>query len=415
LVATPANMAADDIATRIRREVRDVRMLRVHATSRDPATIPAELRQHSNLRESEGQQAIFKPRLDDLSGYNVIVCTLATAPLLDLQEHPDLKFDWLIVDEAAQATEPQVLLAATLLRKETDRKNAGQLLLCGDPCQLRAVLAQGMANESGLAVSLMERLLNSNPLYRADPVRGRDPRVTTQLRNQYRAVPALVQIPSDLFYDGSLKPIRQEKTGQHPLSWITVESPDRSEPKGTSRFNELEITAVVRQAKRHLENGTPVTALGIISPYAYHNDCIKEELKKQGAPEIDVGSVEQWQGRERDIIIYSAVRHDPADWSIDREGGLGHVGDPRRLCVAISRARNQMIIVGSPFTQAADPNWATVISNCLQHDSITGLDAAGRRRLQEKISRMWSRTATARPAAVPPSAPAAGRAIAAQQ
>jgi superfamily I DNA and/or RNA helicase len=298
------------------------------------------------------------------------VCTLATAPLLDLDGKEDLRFDWLLSDESAQATQPQLALAATLLRKATSARIGGQLLLCGDPYQLRPVLSGGLAGESGLSTSLMEQLLRTCALYQPDSKGERNPALVTQLRRQYRSVPALIDVPNRCFYQGRLEPTRSAIAGSVPLQWIAVEGSDRQEKGGTSRYNDEEITAIIEVLRARLGRGFAASSIGIISPYACQNDRLKTALRECEIEGVEVGSVDMWQGREKGIILYSAVRHDPIDWKFEREGTLGHTADPHRFCVAITRAKNELIIFGSPHTLATDCNWARVLRKCITANSL---------------------------------------------
>lgn len=85
-----------------------------------------------------------------------------------------------------------------------------------------------------------------------------------------------------------------------------------------------------------------------------------------------VGSVEEFQGQERKIIILSTVRSCNDFIGNDARHALGFVASPRRLNVAITRPRALLIIIGNPFLLTKDPCWRSVLTYCLKNDSYTG-------------------------------------------
>lgn len=97
------------------------------------------------------------------------------------------------------------------------------------------------------------------------------------------------------------------------------------------------------------------------------------KLKMQ-APKI--GSVEEFQGEERYAIILSTVRGS-GNCSPSTSNNLGFLACPRRLNVAITRARAILIIVGDPFTLSADIYWKNVIKYCCSIKSYIGCSLDG--------------------------------------
>lgn len=85
-----------------------------------------------------------------------------------------------------------------------------------------------------------------------------------------------------------------------------------------------------------------------------------------------VGSVEEFQGQERNVIILSTVRSTSDYVNSDLKHTLGFVASPRRLNVAITRARALLIIIGNPYLLNEDPYWRTVLNYCKERDAYTG-------------------------------------------
>ena len=99
---------------------------------------------------------------------------------------------------------------------------------------------------------------------------------------------------------------------------------------------------------------------------------IKDLLLELEIETPKVGSVEEFQGQERNVIILSTVRSKTNHVSEDLKHALGFVAAPRRLNVAITRARALLIIIGNPYLLFEDPYWRTVLTYCRERDAYTG-------------------------------------------
>lgn len=86
----------------------------------------------------------------------------------------------------------------------------------------------------------------------------------------------------------------------------------------------------------------------MITPYRQQVVKIKKVPETKEMPDIKVGSVEQFQGQEREVIIVSTVRSTVKHNEFDRIYSLGFLRNPRRFNVVITRARSLLIIVGNP-------------------------------------------------------------------
>ncbi|KAI8492821.1 hypothetical protein Bbelb_294180 [Branchiostoma belcheri] len=256
-----------------------------------------------------------------------IVCTTCIGA--GSQVLQQLTFSRVLVDEAAQATEPAVLCALS--------HGAERVCLIGDDQQLPPLVQSEEAQE--LKISLFERW------------RGQKFRVHL-LDTQYRMHPAISTFPSQHFYQGQIKDgvevsDRIPPQGFNwpnrnlPVSYINVcqRLPGESS-RGTSKFNVEEVKIVIDVTKRLLEGGDIVEGdIGIVSPYKAQIEEIKRCLDRN----IAVRSVDGFQGQERDVIIFSAVRAN--------EGGyVGFLNDPRRMNVLLTRARRGLIVVGNGET-----------------------------------------------------------------
>lgn len=142
-----------------------------------------EKRERESLSESEQgryRRQLRKFEKEIISRSDIVCCTCSTAFDSRLRQ---FRFDCLLVDEATQATEPEVLLPML--------KGPRQVILIGDHMQLGPVVLSKEAAQSGMNRSLFERMVKLG----LRPVR---------LEVQYRMHPALSQFPSESYYDGKL-------------------------------------------------------------------------------------------------------------------------------------------------------------------------------------------------------------------
>jgi regulator of nonsense transcripts 1 len=133
----------------------------------------------------------------------------------------------------------------------------------------------------------------------------------------------------------------------------------------TSYWNEeeaLQVMSVIKEMLSSHNLTTPCpTSIGVVTPYNGQVELIKllmstdkefKELAKTLSTNIEVKSVDGYQGRERDVIIFSAVRS-------NRSGKVGFLSDWRRMNVALTRARSALVVVGDLDTLSeGDSHWA---------------------------------------------------------
>jgi hypothetical protein len=239
-------------------------------------------------------------------------------------------FDVAVVDEATQASIPDTLIPAT---------KADRLILAGDHKQLSPYHSSEDDEDEDMAISLFEHFVD---LYGDDIVQPLD--------IQYRMNQAIAAFPNEQFYDGILSHGKQNRDWQissfPPFEAIHVEGEEQQSP-GRSYFNEREASLVAAEALDLLEDGVPASDIGIITPYSAQIGKIRVELADlwvDDTDEIKVATVDSFQGSERDAIIVSFVRSNPQGFS----GFLTFPNEgPRRLNVALTRARRRCVLVGN--------------------------------------------------------------------
>ncbi|CAK8990677.1 unnamed protein product [Durusdinium trenchii] len=179
-----------------------------------------------------------------------------------------------------------------------------------------------------------------------------------QLREQYRMHPRIAGLVSERFYAGRLltpASVTQERQAQEhrPLLWMDVQG--REEAPNKSYLNRAEVSACVRVATRLRERIGMEPSVALLTFYKGQ----LEELMKAVPNDLDVEvlTVDACQGSEFDFVILSTVR-------ANRELRLGFVKDAQRICVATSRSRLQLFVVGHRQTLSGDGDWRKVAEAC---------------------------------------------------
>lgn len=278
-----------------------------------------------------------------LEAADVISCTCVGAGDPRLSR---IKFHSMLIDESMQSTEPECMVPVVL--------GAKQLILVGDHCQLGPVVMCKKAAKAGLSQSLFERLV----------VLGIRP---FRLEVQYRMHPELSQFPSNFFYEGSLQNgVRADERRlkidfpwpqpERPMFFLVTQGQEEIAGSGTSYLNRTEAANVEKITTRFLKCRVSPDQIGIITPYEGQRAYLVQYMQYQGSlhsklyQEIEIASVDAFQGREKDIIIMSCVRS-------NEHQGIGFLNDPRRLNVALTRAKYGIIIVGNPKVLSKQPLW----------------------------------------------------------
>lgn len=234
LVSAPSNAAADELASRLVQPLGPLlasEVVRANAFARPRADVPPAL-QHCSRWDDASAGFMLPTSVAQLRGALVVVATAATAQKM---AHTALTrcFSHVCVDEAGQATEPELLCALTQLQ----RPGGARPVLAGDPRQLGPVLFSTLA--AGLGVSLLERLVESTPggphARRPLPDEGLDgfhPAFTTLLTHNYRSHPALIAVPNALFYGGSLVAAADPDRSRALCAWPGLTAAARAVPGG---------------------------------------------------------------------------------------------------------------------------------------------------------------------------------------
>ncbi|XP_062365435.1 helicase MOV-10 isoform X1 [Cinclus cinclus] len=401
LVCAPSNSATDLLCQYLIKDIAPENVYRLIASSRSYREVPADIMPCCNWDEE--QSSYVYPSKESLKQYRIIITTLVTAGRLVSANFPPGFFSHVFIDECGRAVEPESVVAiAGLLAPmdQTTNPNGGQLVLAGDPKQLGPVLTSPLAIQHGLGTSLLERLMLHNPLYKKSSG-GYNPQFITKLLWNYRSHEAILRIPNELFYDNELKVSKSNgldvrnlyctweelpKKG-FPIIFHGVCGEDQREAKSPSFFNTAEIEVLVHYLKKLLlsrgKGSCPKVSpkeIGIISPYRKQVEKIRKAITSldpdlQRLPDISqlkVGSVEEFQGQERHVILISTVRSCSTYLQFDQTFRLGFLKNPKRFNVAITRAKALLIVVGNPTVLSKDHHWHRFLRYCQEQGGYTG-------------------------------------------
>ncbi|CAL1711823.1 unnamed protein product [Somion occarium] len=271
----------------------------------------------------------------------------------------NIDFDTVLIDEASQITEPVALIPLV--------KGCKTAVLVGDHEQLRpTVRPMGKALE--FDKSLFERLY-TGPLY---PMMSR-----TMLDVQYRFSAEVARFCSDEFYNGDLQtgnsrhddirnilepssfpwPTRNDRI--FPVVFVPCSSEEdhgRSSKSNNGQANLVKY--IIHLLRTSREDGQAVPSLhdmsvAALTPYSRQVKLLSEILPAS----VVVSTIDGFQGRESDVVVFSTVR-------CNMEGDIGFVEDNRRLNVAWTRPKLALIIVGDRRTLSSNPLWTRALNAC---------------------------------------------------
>ncbi|KAG6906077.1 hypothetical protein DXG01_016020 [Tephrocybe rancida] len=394
LACAPSNSAADLIAMRLR-DLNSNELFRFYAPSRAKDQVDLELLEYAYIR-SDGHFSV--PPMAQMKRFRVVVTTCVSASFVAGIGIARGHYSHIFVDEAGQATEPEVFIAIkTMAGPETN------IVLSGDPKQLGPIIRSGIACKLGLEVSYIERLMQRDVYGLTD---GYGTSVVKLIKN-FRSHGSILKYPNERFYDGELIQSGDNKVinsflgssylpnKNFPIVFHGLCGKDDREASSPSFFNideVLQVKAYVQSLRSDRRFRTTDNDIGVITPYNAQCRKIRMALKAV-ADSVKVGSVEEFQGqvkfkpsedacacgtntdphlKERRVIIISTVRSSTEFVEYDLRHTLGFVASPRRFNVAVTRAQSLLIIIGDPTVLSLDPLWRSFLNYIYHNKGWTG-------------------------------------------
>ena len=349
---------------------------------------------------------------------DVVVTTCIGAgseTLKSFTDSEDFRFSTVLVDEAAQCVESAVL--PTLVH------GCDQLILVGDQNQLPPVVVSPVAADDGLGISLFARLVAAGmrPNLLEEQYRMHEKiaefssnrfyggAIKNGVSSHHRIRPGGFNWPTDNVPVAFLQCLPESVTTALNYDTTTTNSSGKENGifeleggAGTSYSNDAEASSVIATIRSLLKDPSiTLDDIGVISPYNGQVRVISERAVEEGwindinpSPmsankllklnntntnsnvnsnvngnregpigQLEVRSVDGFQGREKEVIIITTVRSNP-------KNNVGFLVDWRRLNVAITRAKRGLIVIGDSNTLKADNHWTEFINWCKDHDAI---------------------------------------------
>ncbi|ELZ88478.1 AAA ATPase [Haloferax elongans ATCC BAA-1513] len=311
----------------------------------------SETRRQIQELQSEAEKASIEHA--DITGATIIRSQLGGLA--------QVQFDTVIIDEASQIPVPLGLLGMI---------NAKKWVVVGDHNQLQPVLKTASTKNGSppADASIFSFLRN-----RYD--------IDQWLEYHYRSHADIIGFPQEHVYDGH---ITIDDSCPRGFEWDPTDDPESkpaavcngppvtfvdasSEQSWRKRFSgsvnttEVEVVAALVS---HLvdEHGIPESDLGVITPYRGQRTLISDELTEYG--NVEVSTVDGFQGRERDTIIFSAVNTE--------KYGLRFSGNRNRFNVACTRPKDQFIMVGNQTAIEENASWENTLRSFIRYTSTHG-------------------------------------------
>ncbi|CAC5364919.1 NFX1-type zinc finger-containing protein 1 [Mytilus coruscus] len=257
-----------------------------------------------------------------------------------------------IIEEAAEVPEAHIVTAISPRCKH--------LILIGDHKQLQPKPAvHELAIKFNLSVSLFERMVKNNLSYHC-------------LQRQHRMRPEISELVRHIYhtlYDNenvyeypSVKGIRKS------VFFITHNKIEVFKDEGRSFSNEYEAEYLKELYLYLLKQRYKPSDITIITAYAGQMTCLEEKLPSSKFKGVKICVLDNYQGEENEIILLSLVRSNTT-------GDIGFLNRENRICVALSRARQGLFIIGNSDTLTKkSQHWQTVIGKLQIQENVNDID-----------------------------------------
>ena len=470
LLCAPSHAAADVLTERLTAILRRDEIFRMYSSSRPSTTVSGKMLPFTVT--IPGSDTFTLPSPAGWTKFRVVICTCKDAHILyraqitnyairtkrqcflsyiksrtpiglnfggsEVSCSKEPFFSHLFVDEAGQATEPEILCPMSVVLDPLPGEQKVEIALIGDPRQLSPRIYSETAAMHGLGRSFMERILKrpvdcigrgESHILGPDTLNSLDgpgsslldliryyanidgqEQLTIFLTENYRGHPSFLMMPSALFYYDRLRSAKN--LGLDSLSyWIerlrsvealanrvdmAVEAPASCEDNmniyrqvhrqnkwpihfravkgrdtsvsldtftGTDSWqNSEEADTAVEIVDALIQSGVAPIKIGVMSPFRGQVVAIRKRCRAKHHHDVNVGTIENFQGVEQDVIILSLTRSNPAFVENDVKRRMGLFGMPKQANVALTRAENLFIVIGNPESMWEDQLWRQWVS-----------------------------------------------------
>ena len=308
---------------------------------------PASKRFGKDFHFKSTDSATYQNKLEMFKKHSMFFATLTgsfTTCIKQLIKDSQQSFDYILVDEAAMCVDPFIFMAMTMGKK---------LILTGDHHQLKPIIkSTDVLTKTELGKSLFEKIVEHEKILKPEYP------VSNHLTIQYRMAELIATPSSNHFYEGKVQTGPKVKSNSlvdlgalpgtilpnnTPIVWVDHNG---YESEGSKNATEAEIIAkllkdLVQKMKVQPKN------IDIISAYKAQISLIKTAIKQEGLEFFDnellIGSIDAFQGGEREVIIIATTRS-------NCHRNIGFLSQEERINVAATRAKRLCVFVGSSST-----------------------------------------------------------------
>lgn len=308
---------------------------------------------HKIMKEVDNTEKYITDDL--LTKAQVITATLVGANHYTIKGR---KFHTVVIDEAGQALEPACWIPLMKAQK---------VIFAGDHLQLPPTIKSNEAAKNGLSTTLLEKSVAFHP------------EAVVLLEEQYRMNAVIMGYSSKVFYEDKLQahPSVADRvlfSNDAPLSFIdTAGCGFEEKSEGTSSTNPEEAVFLLKHLAqltgtlKGLYAPDQLPTIAVISPYKQQIVVLKELLANDPdlmayGTRLRVNTIDSFQGQERDIVYISMTRS-------NNDGIIGFLADIRRMNVAMTRAKQKLVVIGDSATLSRLPFYTDFISYAAEKNS----------------------------------------------
>jgi superfamily I DNA and/or RNA helicase len=289
--------------------------------------VPNEVHKYSKYDERKRQ--FVCPEHDEFVKFRLVVTTLQTARSLKLKKFDNGYFTHIFLDEAAQALESEAIIPLSLASSKKTK-----LILAGDKMQTNSPVYSQLARKYGLDRSLLERLYD-DAMYK----KGIGISCCVELNENRRSHKdvsivytiyllciyvltkdvfllwcfyQILEVPSKLFYSGSLKAMatfpQNGPKGIPHMRFQAVDGEEKQDDDSPSFYNVFEAQKVVEQVMEFCQGGLQQKDICVLTLYRRQLTLIRQLLRRKGKVQVQVLHIDGVQGQEYRALILCTVR-----------------------------------------------------------------------------------------------------------
>ncbi len=290
---------------------------------------------HNKKQRIYDLEGIEKEPTEFLNDYPVI---LSTTYSVRSSLSQNITYDYVIVDESSQVDLCTGALALSCARKA---------VIVGDLKQLPHVVNSKTADitdEIFEEFDIIESYRYKNQSLLSSLIELFPDAPRTLLREHYRCHPKIIEFCNKKFYDGKLVVLSENKSKREPLIiYKTVQG-----NHARSRMNQRQIDVIKNEIIPEQSLNVDDGSLGIITPYRDQTNALQKAFSDTV---VKADTVDKFQGQENDVVILSTVDNEISEFT----------DNANRLNVAISRAKDQLILVVNDHDSIKDTNIGALV------------------------------------------------------